>query len=310
MIYIIDYGFTNLFEILSTQSTDLLKIGEIEFKLHRDEPMTIASIPSQIFKQVALPSRIGHYKNGDETMSVVGYQAKYKELIKYRYWDDDLERDVFETREELKQYEDFMASWKPVYLEPETNWEIIEFEVIKKQFIEEKYRPIIVSQISVNSNPGVVESICKYNPSFEMMFRQIANGMGFVEIPDKMSVDTKGKKYSFNSGTRFSKCNDQYVSKFFEKQGTIFTPQKGLYEDCVKSFERDYNVIYQYINMVAQTVDNVAIAPLLVGELYEMIDNCITYANKVDSMKSTRDSYKALLQQLSKVKNRLLSGKS
>ena len=131
----------------------------------------------------------------------------------------------------------------------------------------------------------------------------------FVEVEDKSFADnTKGKKFSFHSGIKFSKCNAEYVSRFFENKGW-FISKKGTYEDCIASFERDYNAIATYLNLQVQAIDGKAMEPLMVKTVYDAIINIKSTANRVDSMKATRTDYKSLLNQISALEVKLLGNK-
>ncbi len=230
MIYIIDYGLNNLFELFKNDYGTLkCRIGVVDFELGQN-PITLTKIPEKIFKKVELSKRIGHYEFDGKILSIEDRTDLWKELRKNGFYDgEDDDVWVFETREDKLKFEEFERNWKPVYLEPEIRWDEVEFQMIKKQFIEEKYRPFIQSQIVIENRPDKVEAICTYSPNFEMMFRKQANELGFIEVEDKSFTDhTKGKKFSFHSGIRFSKCNNEYVNKFFENKGLFNSKEKAI----------------------------------------------------------------------------------
>ena len=307
MIYIIDYGLKDLFEIFKRgYGSDIVRIGDIEFTLS-EQPVTLTEIPSQLFKKVSLPTRVGHFEFEGQTMSIDEYNSKWKELTKNRYYDDDEDRYIFETREDKSNFEEFERNWKPIHLEPEIKWEETSFEVIRKQFIEEKYRPFIKSQIVISNRSDKVESICQYYPNFDQMFKKIGNEYGFVEVEDKPFTDhTKGKKFSFHSGIKYSKCNGEYVTKFFENKG-LFVDKKGTYEDCIIAFERDYNAISTYLKLQSSMIDQKELSPLTLKECYDLIQSIKSTARKVDSMKLTRSDYNNLLKLISSLEEKILN---
>lgn len=307
MIYIIDYGLNNLFELFKNDYGTLkCKIGEIEFELGND-PITLTSISDKIFKKVELLKRIGHYEFDGKILSNEDRSTQWRELRKNGFYDgEDNDIWVFDTREDKLKFEEFERNWKPVFLEPEVRWDEVEFQVIRKQFIEEKHRPFIESQIVIETRPDKVEAICTYSPNFDMMFRKQAIELGFAEIEHKtFDASTKGKKFSFHSGIKYSKCNDEYVSKFFENKG-LFNSKKGTYDDCVTSFERDYNAIATYLNLQVQTIEKIEIEPLMIRTVYDAILNIKSTANKIDSMKATRSDLNSLLKQISALETKLL----
>lgn len=309
MIYVIDYGLDNLFELFKNDYGTLkCKIGETEFEIGQN-PITSTSIPDKILKKVELHKRIGHYEFDGKILSVKDYSVVWEDYRKNGYYDDDEDRFIFDTREDRENFNEFEKNWKPVYLEPEVRWDEVEFQIIKKQFIEEKYRPFIESQIVIETRPDKVEAICTYSPNFDVMFRKQAIEFGFVEVEDKSFTDnTKGKKFSFSSGVRFSKCNDEWVNKFFENKGW-FISKKGTYEDCIASFERDYNAIATYLNLQVQAIDGKAMEPLMVKTVYDALLSIKSTANRVDSMKATRTDYRSLLNQISALESKLLGNK-
>lgn len=309
MIYVIDYGLNNLFELFKNDYGTLkCKIGETEFELRKD-PITLTSIPDKIFWKVELQKRISHYEFGEKTLSIDERSAMWLDLRKNGAWageDDDVW--VFETREDKLKFDEFERDWKPVFTEPEIRWEDVEFQVIKKQFIEEKYRPFIESQIVIETRHDKVEAICTYSPNFDTMFRKQAIELGFVEVEDKTFADnTNGTKFSLHCGYKFSKCNGGYVNKFFENKG-LFVAKKGTYDECVVAFERDYNAIASYLNLQVQIIEQKSLEPLMVKIVYDSIVSIKISANRVDSMKSTRSDYNQLLKLIAQLEQMLLKG--
>ena len=308
MIYIIDYGLNNLFELLRDDYGTLeVKIDNDEFTLTKDKSFTISKIPEKIFKKTILQRRIGHYDYNGQILSIEERSVIWSDLRKNGFWDgEDEDIWVFDTREDKTKFEEFERNCKPLFLEPEIIWDEVEFRVIKKQWIEEKYRPFIVSQIVISNNPANVKAICEYSPSFEQMFKKYAIELGFIEVEDKSFTDnTKGKKFSFHSGIRFSKCNGEYVTKFFENR-YLFVPKKGTYEECIASFERDFNAIANYLNLQLASIENKQMEPLAIKKCYDLVQNIESVAGKVDSMKSTRSEYNSLFKLITNLKTLLL----
>lgn len=308
MIYIIDYGLKNLYEIFKQgYGSEIVKIGDNEVTLSQ-QLMTLTEIPDKILKKIILQKRIEHYEYNSQVLTNEEWLEQWKKLRKNGFWDgEDEDIWVFDTREDKSNFEEFERNWKPIYLEPEIKWEETSFEIIKKQFIEEKYRPFIVSQIVITNNSGKVESICQYYPSFEQMFRKIGNDYGFIEVEDKsFSDNTKGKKFSFHSGIKYSKCNGEYVTKFFENKG-LFSDKKGTYEDCIVAFERDYNAISTYLKLQLAKINQKEISSLTLKECYDLIQHIKSTARNVDSMKSTRSEYNSLLKLISSLEEKILN---
>lgn len=309
MIYIIDYGLGNLFELMRDDYGTLdVKIDGDEFSLTKDKSFSLTKIPEIISKKTVLPKRIGHYEYNGQVLSADERSVIWSDLRKNGFWDgEDDDVWVFDTREDKLKFEEFERECKPVYLEPEVKWDEVEFQVIKKQFVEEKYRPFIESQIVISNNPSKVEAICHYSPNFEQLFRKQAIGLGFVEVEDKTFGDnTKGKKFSFHTGIRFSKCNGEYVNKFFEGK-RLFEPKKGTYNDCIIAFERDFNAISSYLNLQLQAIEGVKLESATVKAVYDALIEIKMTANRVDSMKATRSEYNSLLKRISALELKLLN---
>jgi hypothetical protein len=93
-----------------------------------------------------------------------------------------------------------------------------------------------------------------------------------------------------------------YAREHFESKLLEMT---GTFDQCVTAFDRDYNAIYSYLNLVNQELEGKQIEPLTAKAVYDMILECKKNANAVDSMKSTRDEYKRLLASLVKIENKL-----
>lgn len=309
MLFIIDYGLNGLFELQQTGFSTLnLKIGGYEFELS-NLPMTVTEIPTEILIKKTYSPSVSHYEFDGVRLSVLDYNTERKKMELPRYYDDDDDRYVFNTKEEKEAYDQFIRNWKAIYTEPETRYEPIQFEVVRKQWIPEKYRPFISSQIVIPSGWGSeqkkVEAICVYSGGFGKMFKKIADEIGFQELTQSTPYnDTKGKKYHLNNGIEYTHCNGQYVTKYFENQ-YLFNTVKGTFDQCVTAFDRDYNAIYSYLNLVNQELEGKQIEPLTAKAVYDMILECKKNANAVDSMKSTRDEYKRLLASLVKIENKL-----
>ena len=307
MLFIIDYGLNGLFELRAygAGTTLNLKIGDYEFKLE-NFPITITEIPTEILIRKQYPDAISHYEFDGSRLSVLDYKTVCSQLAAFRYYDEDEDRWLFDTKEEKEAYDQFIRSWKAVYTEPESRYEPTQFEIIRKQWIPEKYRPFITSQIVIptvsRNEQQRVEAICVYSGGFSGMFKKIADELGFTPVLNSSS-DTKGKKYHLNE-SRFTQCNGQYVSKYFGG-GNLFCTMTGSFDQCVSAFDRDYNAIYSYLNLVNQEIEGKQIEPLTAKAVYDMILECKQYANAVDSMKSTRDAHKRLLASLVNIENKL-----
>ena len=139
MIYIIDYGLNNLFELLRDDYGTLeVKIDNDEFTLTKDKSFTISKIPEKIFKKTILQRRIGHYDYNSQILSIEERSVIWSDLRKNGFWDgEDEDIWVFDTREDKTKFEEFERNCKPLFLEPEIIWDEVEFRFIKKQWIEE-----------------------------------------------------------------------------------------------------------------------------------------------------------------------------
>lgn len=318
MIYIIDYGLKDLFEIRyhSNYGSIDIKIEDQEFTLSANNPMTISSFPTEILLKTSMPSQIIGYEtiSGETQITVETYKEKLAVLKSFGSYDDD-GNFIFETREDKTNYDAFTSNWKPIYSEQETIWETIEYKIIYKQYVDEYLQPFITSQIVIpvdsfykkSDERTPITAICEYKPNFTMLFRQIANKFGFVEVEDKTFLDnTIGKKYSIHDGIKYSKCNGQYLTKYFENRD-IFRPTKGTYDDCVKSYNRDYDTINSYIQLQIKHIEGKGLELTTAKIILDLILDLQTKYHKIDSMKSTRDEYRQMGKLIKDIETKLLN---
>ena len=114
MIYIIDYGIKDLFEIRyhSNYGSIDIKIEDREFRLPANNPMTISSFPTEILMKTLKPSQIIGYETigGETQITIETYKEKLAFLKSFGSYDDD-DNFIFETREDKTNYDAFTSNW-------------------------------------------------------------------------------------------------------------------------------------------------------------------------------------------------------
>lgn len=308
MIYIIDYGLKNLYEMFHTPGYHPieLRIGDIEFSLRPGENMSIDTLPVFIEQKVKQPNTVRHFQSGDSVMTIEEYREQ-RSLLASRGSRDDDDNFLFDTWEDKKNYDVFCESWTPVYTVGEFRWEECPFKIITKQYVDPVYKSYITSEIIVRTSEKdePVKSICIYTPSFEGMCRKIGPALGFVEVENKTFVDnTLGKKFSFNSGIKFSKINNEYIEKYFENR-RLFISEKGTYEQCVSAFKRDYSAVEEYLKLVAAKVDGVKIETTTAKDIFDIASEALSRLYKVQPMKASRNEYDGVCKLLNEIKHKI-----
>lgn len=289
-----------------------LKIGETEFTLHARSEITLTSIPEVIFQKIVKHASVSHYINGDNTLTVDAYKDEYRRLRSFMTEDDD-GNDIWETREDKNAFDVFTSSWKPVYSEPSVEWVPIEFDVVMKERVPEKYQKyitsstIVVSEGSGASRADKYKSVCTYQSSAYQVLVQAANALGFEIVGKNEKSD--GMKIEIGwSGTdclRFSKVNNDYISipEAFRKR--IGMQHKGTLEYCIQEFESEYKVIYEYLEGLANTIQNRKVSESERADLLKTVEACISNYHSVETMKSTRDKYRWLGESLNQLKRKI-----
>lgn len=292
-----------------------LKIGEVEFTLPLKTELTITEIPKEIFqKKVISPEVTGYVDTNGNTLRV----DEFKNMLTYfntlKVWDDDTEESIWETKEDKINYETFINTWKPVYSEQKIEWIPVEFEVVVKQHVPDKYRSFITSGIitevrTIQNNPNnrCKKAICYYNTNPTTMIKMVANELGFNIVENEHKTEGKNifiYKIS-DSVLRFSKVNGNYF-KIGEEIWKKYKNVTGTLEQCVAQYEWEYKQIYDYLVGVRNTIENKTINPEERKELLELLNTAQSQYYKVDSMKSSRDYYRNLGTTLTSIKNKLL----
>lgn len=318
MIQVVDYQ-NELYGISQTLdwggNTLSLKINEVEFSLPLKTEITITEIPKEIFqKKVISPVITGYVDANGNTLRVDEFQSIQCELIKSKVWDDDAEESIWETKEDKLKYETFLSNWKPVYSEQRIEWIPVEFEIVIKQHVPDKYKSFITSglitetrTIEGNSFNRCKKSICYYNTNSKTMIRMVANELGFNIVEDEYKTEGKNifiYKNIADSVLRFSKVNGNYF-KIGEDVWKKYKNITGTLEQCITQYEWEYKQIYDYLLGIRNTIENKIINPEERKELIELLDKGLDQYYTVDSMKSTRTYYNDLGRTLNLIKKKL-----
>lgn len=317
MIQVVDYQ-NELYGISQTLdwggSSLNLKIGEVEFTLPLKTELTITKIPKEIFqKKVISPEVTGYVDASGNKLRIDEFKSRLTEFNKLKVWDDDTEESIWETKEDKLKYESFIDTWKPVYSEQKIEWIPVEFEVVVKQHVPDKYKSFITSglitetrTIEGNSFNRCKKAICYYNTKAATMIRMAANELGFDIVENE--YHTEGKKICISkhsdSVLRFSKINGNYF-KIGEEVWKKYKNVTGTLEQCIAQYEWEYNQIHDYLLEVRNTIEFKTINPEERKELLELLEKSLSQYNKVDSMKNTRTYYNDLGRTLNLIKKKL-----
>ena len=311
MLQVIEYtnGLIGLTR-LNLYGSMTLKIQNVEFKLNSNDIVSLTEMPTEILEPKTIPAQIIRYQdrsNENVTLSVDEYKLLASKLHAFGSHDDD-DNFIWETREDKQRYDDFVATWKPIYSESTIEWVPVEFEVVVKEYVPEEYAEFIVSSIIVgqDGNKSKYKSICRYTSNKAKMLRMVAEKLGFEIVTNEHL--TSGKKvyiYTTNldSVLRFSKVNDHY---FRMEQDVHFGNCTGTLEECIVRYKREYNAIYSYLNSEKNVIENKDVNPEEREGLLQILEICISNYHKVDSMKLTRSYYQALGTQLKSLKSKLM----
>lgn len=317
MIQVVDYQ-NELYGISQTLdwggSPLNLKIGEVEFTLPLKTELTITEIPKEIFqKKVISPEVTGYVDANGNTLRVDEFKSALTDFNKLKVWDDDAEESIWETKEDKLKYETFLSNWKPVYSEQKVEWIPVDFELVIKQHVPDKYKSFITSSIITeirtiegNTNNRCKKAICYYNTNATTMIRMVANELGFNIVDNEYKTEGKNIFIYKNSDSvlRFSKVNGNYF-KIGEEVWKKYRNVTGSLEQCIAQYEWEYKQIYDYLLGVRNTIENKTINPEERKELLELLDKGLSQYNKVDSMKSTRTYYNDLGRTLNLIKKKL-----
>lgn len=317
MIQVVDYQ-NELYGISQTLewggSSLNLKIGQVEFTLPLKTELTITEIPKEIFqKKVISPEVTGYVDKFGNSIRVDEFKGALTEFNKLKVWDDDAEESIWETKEDKLKYETFLSNWKPVYSEQKIEWIPVEFEVVIKQYVPDKYKSFITSSIILetrtiegNSFNKCKKAICSYFTNVTTMIRMVANELGFNVVENENK--TEGKNISIyeiaDSVLRFSKVNGNYF-RIGEEVWKKYRNVTGNLEQCVAQYEWEYKQIYDYLLGVRNTIENKTINPEERKELLDLMDKAAIQYDNVDSMKSTRTYYNELGRTLNLIKKKL-----
>ena len=308
-LQVIDYGYENIFGLVNCSYTTYeLKIDDIEFKLDSTNSstksfaeVTLNSMPKVILKKIRHSSvKIGYSlvepnPFPDEIIEIDRYEELRKELDT-RIYDDDDEYKIWNTVEEKVKYDEFIAKWKPVYKEVPDEWVPIEFEVVCKQFIPEKYRHYISSNLIIhtNGNDKKYKAICNYKTDPYSMLISIARELGF-EITDN-EYKTEGKKlytkWKDSDCLRWSKVNGNYIK--LDSIRDKYRNFAGTFEECVAKYQWEYDQIYNYLLGIKNTLDNPGISSSDRQVLNDRIDQALSRWYNVESYSKTRSEYRNL----------------
>lgn len=291
-----------------------LKINEVEFILPLKTELTITEIPKEIFqKKVISPEVTGYVDANGNTLRVDEFKNTLAEFNKLKVWDDDAEESIWETKEDKLNHEAFLNTWKPVYSEQKIEWIPVEFEVVIKQHVPDKYRSFITSSIILetrtiegNSFNKCKKAICSYFTNAATMVRMVANELGFNIVENEYKTEGKNICISKHSDSilRFSKVNGNYF-KIGEEVWKKYRNVTGTLEQCIAQYEWEYKQIYNYLLGVRNTIENKTINLEERKELLELLDKAAIHYNKVNSMKSTRNYYNELGRTLNLIKKKL-----
>lgn len=315
MIQVIDYN-NGIFGIVQNENYNSidLKIGDVEFKLPKDKLCTLAEMPSEILQKKTVPAAVTHYADLEgNTLSWDDHIAEITRLNANMVWDDDGDSKIWDTREDKENYEAFISRWKGVYSEPVVEWNPVDFEVIKKQYIPEQYAKYITSSIIVGSTTNyhqqAYKAICYYTSNPAQMIRDIAEKLGFSISSSEN--ETKGKRifiYTRSGGdstVQFSKVDGNYFN-VPESDRKKYGSRSGTFEACVAKYEFEYNQLYDFLLGVANKLDHPTLSPEERTELASTVDAAMGHWNKIDPMKSSRDQYRYLGSKLTEIKKKLL----
>lgn len=317
MIQVVDYQ-NELYGISQTLdwggSSLNLKIGEVEFTLPLKTELTITEIPKEIFqKKVISPEVTGYVDANGNTLRVDEFKNTLTEFNKLKVWDDDAEESIWETKEDKLKYETFLSNWKPVYSEQKIEWIPVEFEVVLKQHVPDKYKSFITSSlitetrtIEGNSFNRCKKAICYYNTNPATMIRMVANELGFNIVENENK--TEGKNISIykiaDSVLRFSKVNGNYF-RIGEEIWKKYRNVTGTLEQCIAQYEWEYKQIYDYLLGVRNTIENKTINPEERKELQDLLEKGLSSYHRVINTKSTQSYYNELGRTLNSIKKKL-----
>lgn len=315
MIQIIDYN-NGIFGIVQNENYNSidLKIGDVEFKLPKDKLYTLSELPIEILQKKTASGTITHYADGyGNTLSCEDRRVVINQLHSKMVWDDDGDNKIWETRQDKEEYETFNQRWKAVFSEPVVEWNPVEFEVIKKQYIPEQYAKYITSSVIIGStsnyNGHEYKAICHYQSNPAEMIRDIASKLGFSI--SKSDDDIKGKRIfiytrsGVDSTVRFSKVNGNYFG-IPEHEYKKYGSRTGTFEECVAKYEFEYNTLHDFLLGIANKLDYPTLSPAERSDLAAIVDNAFLYWNKISPMKTSRDEYRYLGQKLTELKKKLL----
>lgn len=315
MIQVIDYN-NGIFGI--TQNIDrnsiTLKIGDVEFKLPTDKLCTLAELPTEILQKKTASGTITHYADGyGNTLSCEDRRVVINQLHSKMVWDDDGDNKIWETRQDKEEFEAFSQRWKGVYSDPTVEWNPVEFEVIKKQYIPEQYAKYISSSVIVgptaNYNEQAYKAICYYTSNPAEMIRDIASKLGFSISDSENNITGKRifiyTRSSVDGTVQFSKVNGNYfgIPEYARKK---YGSRSGTFEECVAKYEFEYNTLYDFLLGIANKLDYPTIGPAERSDLAAIVDNALLYWSKISPMKSSRDEYRYLGGKLTELKKKLL----
>lgn len=302
MIQIIDYQ-DNLFGLLliGEISPKTLKIDGIEYTIGSSE-YTLPDIPTEIFEKITYPSKIIGYSSGAEMCTVDEYNTMMRSLTAAATYTDD--GVMWDTREDKRLYDEFVAKWKCAYSEPTFEWKPVDFQLVVKERVPDKYRDYIESSIIIGSTGygrAPRKAVCTYRSRPKKMIEEIAERLGFsITLDDK---NTQGKKIFIYTNVpdnilRYSKVNDKYFGfpeEIYKKYGDV----NGSLAACIDKYEWEYNQIYEYLLGISNVIDNPSVTLEERKKLATMMDEIFLTMKKVTPTKSGLDHYNRSMTLLS-----------
>lgn len=240
-----DYLIPNLYRVLIKYSSDVYKINDIDQEFGKGEYTINEEVKS--VKKKTQRNITEYYKDAEgERMSIEEYNALKEKLHNERVWDEEQETYVYDTKE-TKELFNRIITFLPMYSPTVTEWVDVPFTVFKKQFVEEKYKDFIASDIILGYS---TKSICTYNRNMTEMAKRELEQREYKQVHSTTYKDDPQKTYRLIGDTLFltggGTLKLQIDSSFVES-----------YENCVKKYEDDLRTIKNVLDFHSLCVNNV-----------------------------------------------------
>lgn len=308
-LQVIDFNYNDLFMLRKTTVGKLsLLVNEQEVSITHDSPISLFKIPEVIY-QVITDISITSYSHTDDSGNVTsltkeGYELARVNLLKNAEIDEDGDV-LWDTKGDKKNYDTFISSWIPEYTTIKLYKEV-PFEVIKKEFVPDKYKDFIYSSLVVGDSKGhhvPFKAICHYVSNFDKMASIVTKELGFSILPTTTNLlATKGKKCII-SGLTGTRINGGYVN--FDTKSSSFKPFYGSLVDCIERYNDDYSVIKEKFTSIANLIDYPEVTTIEREEISNEIDKCIKSLKNINSKQQTADEYDSLMVRLLNLSNKI-----